>query len=176
MQLTIRQERPSDFQTVAELTKAAFRDLELSDHTEHLLIHRLRNSKAFVPELSLVAEMDGELVGHILFTKVIIRNAVQEFEVLSLAPVSVRPEFQRRGIGSSLIENGHAIARNMGFNAVLLVGHPQYYPRFDYRKSSDFGIIQPFDAPDEACMALELVKDGLKGVTGEVVYQAAFFE
>ena len=86
--ITIREEQPEDFKEVDELIEAAFRDLEESDHTEHLLVQRLRQSEAFVPELSLVAQtLQGKIVGHILLTKAQIINDSQSFEVLALAPL-----------------------------------------------------------------------------------------
>ncbi len=175
MDIKIRPEQPADYLTVQELTRQAFENLAISDHTEHLLVERLRRSDAFVPELSLVAEADGRIVGHILFTKVTIDNGEQQFEALSLAPVSVLLEYQGKGIGGKLIEEGHQQARALGFTSVLLVGHPEYYPRFGYERASAYGITFPFEAPEEACMVLALTEDGLEGESGEVVFPKAFF-
>ncbi|MFA5849880.1 MAG: N-acetyltransferase [Bacteroidales bacterium] len=176
MNIKIRQETISDFKQVFDLTERAFEKLEISDHTEQFLVERLRNSSVFVPELSLVAEYENKIVGHILLTKLKIINGKEEFQSLALAPVSVLPEYQNMGIGSKLIEAAHIKAREAGYKSVMLVGHPHYYPRFGYKKSSDFGIRQSFEAPDECCLAIELVENGLKGVSGTAEYPKEFFE
>jgi predicted N-acetyltransferase YhbS len=176
MDLIIRQERVADYQEVFLLIEKAFRNLEISDHREQFLVERLRHSPEFIPELSLVAELDKKLVGYILLSKVRIMNDQQDFESLSLAPVSVLPEYQNRGIGALLIKKAHEVASMMGFKSVVLVGHADYYPRFGYKPSGSYGIVQPFEAPDECCMVVELVDNGLDGVHGKVVYPDEFFE
>ena len=161
--LSIREEKSKDFPFIRSLTEQAFLNVPESDHTEHLLVERLRQSEAYIPELSLVAETNtGKIVGHILLSKV--------------APLSVLPEFQRQGIGGMLLREAHRRAALLGYKAVLLLGHKDYYPRFGYRKASSYGIRFPFNAPDECCMAVELEPDGLKDVHGLVCYPNAFFE
>lgn len=174
MNTIIRQETKEDYSIVFELIEKAFREAEFTDKTEHYLVERLRTSKAFIPELSLVAEHNNQIVGHILLTKIKIKNKANSFESLALAPVSVLPEFQRKGIGGKLINEGHNVARKLGYTSVVLLGHQAYYPRFGYQRVDTFGIELPFDAPKENCMAMELVKDGLSSVSGMVEYSAAF--
>lgn len=176
MQISIRQEQPSDYPAVEHLVEAAFAEAEFSDQTEHLLVARLRKSPAFVPELSLVAESGGEIVGYILLTRLQISDGEKQHEVLGLAPVAVLPEFQNRGIGAALIIRSHEIAKAMNFGAVVLLGHAEYYPRFGYQPVSRYGIKLPFEAPDENCMILELQEGFLQDVQGEVIYPQAFFE
>ena len=176
MELTIREERPDDCRTVGELVEAAFRPLAFSDHTEHLLVARLRRSEAFVPGLSLVAEAEGRLVGHVLLTRLeVVAEDRSAATVLGVAPLSVLPGLQNRGIGSALLREAHRRAVRAGFGAALLVGHADYYPRFGYVPASRFGIRFPFDAPDACCLAAELVPGSLGGVHGTVRYPAAFF-
>ncbi|MET3036308.1 N-acetyltransferase [Chryseobacterium sp. NRRL B-14859] len=173
--LTIRQEEEKDYQEVFQLTEEAFRTMEHSDHQEHFLVEKLRKSEAFIPELSLVAEAEnGEIAGHLLFTKIKIENNSNSFDSLALAPVSVRPEFQNQGIGGKLILEGHRIARDLGYQSVILIGHESYYPRFGYKKTSNFGISFPFDIPEENGMAVELVQNGLKNREGVVKYPKEF--
>lgn len=174
--IKIRQETSADYPAVFTITKDAFSTLAVSDHTEHFLVERLRKSAAFIPELSLVAEQDGEIVGHILLTKIQIKNDQASFESLTLAPVSVKPGFQRKGIGSQLIKRAHTIAQQLGFQSVILLGHANYYPRFGYERCSKHGISLPFEANDESAMVKELVENGLTGVEGTVVYAKEFFE
>lgn len=106
--MVIRQENKNDYQRVYEIVKNAFKSVEYSDGKEQNLVVKLRSSKSFIPELSLVAEVEGKLVGHILFTK----NRIGDNIGLTLAPLSVIPEFQKQGIGTTLIKEGHKIAKN----------------------------------------------------------------
>ncbi|MEM7103381.1 MAG: N-acetyltransferase [Bacteroidota bacterium] len=176
MKINLRTETSDDLKAVKEILIAAFKDDPHGDQTEHLLVNRLRKSEAFVPQLSIVAEADNKIVGHILFTRIKITDGSQVHESLALAPVSVAPEWQGKGIGGQLIKEGHQRAINLGFKSVILLGHAGYYPRFGYRRASDFNIRLPFEVPDENSMAIELVEKGLSGVNGTVEYDKVFFE
>ncbi len=171
--IIIRQETKEDYGETENLTEQAFRDLELSSHNEHLLVQKLRQSKDFIPELSLVAEMDHKIVGHILFSKITIEGE-KETESLCLAPVSVLPEYQNQGIGSELIKEGLLKAEDLGFESVLLVGHSTYYPRFGFEKASNWNIRCAFEVPDDAFMAIELKIDALQGKAGVVIFPEEF--
>lgn len=171
----IREERQKDFEKINQVVKAAFKNVEQSDHTEHLLVERLRKSQTYIPALSLVAQTpQGEIVGHLLLSKAHIINGSQSFEVLALAPLSVAPAFQRNSIGSKLIEVAHQRAKKLGYAAIVLLGHKDYYPRFGYKKASLFGVSFPFNAPDDCCMVAELRKNALRGISGVVCYSQAF--
>ncbi len=175
MDIKIRQENNSDHQKVFDLTKQAFALLEISNHDEQYLVERLRKSSTFIPELSLVAESDGGIVGHIMLTKIKIANEKQSFDSLVLAPVSVLPEFQNKGIGGKLIEKAHLKAKELGYKSVVLVGHENYYPKFGYELTSKYRIKLSFDAPEKNCMVVELVRDGLKGVSGVTEFPKEFY-
>ncbi len=174
MELIIRQEKASDYQRINNVIVEAFKDAEHTDHKEQELVGRLRESSSFIPELSLVTQLDGDIVGHILLTKIKINNKSESFVSLALAPVSVLPAYQNKGIGGALILKAHDIARSMGYNSVVLLGHKDYYPRFGYKRCDNFGISLPFDVPAEFCMAIELKDGGLSGVSGVVEYDLAF--
>lgn len=176
MDINIRQEKETDHGAVFELIERAFRNMEFSDHKEQFLVQRLRRSKAFVPQLSIIAEHNSEIIGYILLTKINIKNEQDEFQSLALAPLAVLPEYQKKGVGGRLIEQAHYKAKELGFTSVILLGHPHYYQRFGYKKTSEFGIKLPFDVPDEYCMAIELVQNGLREVKGAVQYPKEFFE
>lgn len=176
MKITLRKEEPKDFKTVFELIEKAFESEQMSDHREQFLVERLRKSDAFIPELSIVAEIDGKIVGHILTTKLKIKNKTNEFDSLALAPVSVIPEFQGKGIGGKLIIESHNKARSLGYQSIVLLGHEKYYPRFGYKQADQYGIDLPFEVPKENCMVIELVENGLNGVTGIVEYPKEFNE
>lgn len=176
MKLNIRKENPEDFEMVFNLIKEAFKDEQMSDHREQLLVERLRKSTAFVPELSMVAEIDDTIVGHILLSKVKIKNKNSEFDSLALAPVSVHPDYQRKGIRGMLIKAAHQRAKELRHKSIILLGHKEYYPRFGYIQADKFDIDLPFEVPKENCMAIELVENGLKGTTGIVQYPKEFIE
>jgi putative acetyltransferase len=124
--------------------------------------------------LSLVAELNGQVVGHILFTPVTIESANRTITVLGLAPMAVLPPYQRRGIGTGLVERALARLKTAGHRGVVVLGHPVYYPRFGFVPASTFGIRSEYDAPDAAFLALELIPDGLKDCAGLAKFQPEF--
>lgn len=176
MDFNIRQEQIKDYEAVHKVVELAFRDMEDSDHNEPFLVDQLRQTDAFIPELSLVAEVDEEIIGHILMTKVEIVSENKSVTSLGLAPVSVLPEYQNRGIGSALIREAHKRATELGYGSVVLLGHKDYYPRFGYKQAIDSGIEFPFDVPHEYCMAIELRPESLKDVQGMIQYAKPFTE
>lgn len=171
MSMIIRQETARDYDAVYNLVKQAFKSAEQSDGNEHMLVDALRTSSAFVPALSLVAEIDGELVGHILFTEIHIGGDAEI--ALGLAPLSVSPAHQRQGIGLALMQEGHRIAAALGYSYSIVVGSEAYYPKAGYTPAADFGITAPFDVPPPNFMALRLRADA-KPVRGVVAYAKEF--
>ncbi len=182
MQVITRQESQADHRAVFGLIERAFASVSMSDHREQFLVDRLRQLNAFIPELSIVAvaSTSDKIVGHILLTKINIVDTEADTEAkhasLALAPVSVAPEHQGKGIGGLLINRAHKVAKELGHRSVVLLGHEGYYPRFGYLRADHFGVRLPFEVPAENCMAIELEKNGLAGVRGVVHYPAAFFE
>lgn len=174
--VVIREERPSDGATIAEVVRRAYADVPYSDHREHVMVDRLRATDAYVPELSLLAEVGGKAVGHVLLTKAEIRSDRSVVSALALAPLSVVPAFRCRGIGKRLIGCAHDRALALGFGVILLVGIPSYYRRFGYERLSRYPIKLPFDAPDENRMILALRPDALDGVAGTVRYAEGWLE
>ena len=167
--MKIRQEQPSDYAAVYEVVKTAFATAEHSDGTEQDLVEALRHSPSFIPELSLVAVLDGKIVGHVLFTKVTVGGRTE----LALAPLSVLPACQRQGIGQALMAEGHCIAKRLGFDYSIVLGHPGYYPKAGYRPASLYGIKAPFEVPDENFMALKL-SSSAEPIHGTVEYGKSF--
>ena len=175
--VNIRKENSFDHNWVIELTEKAFETLEISDHNEGKLVDKLWKAATFIEELSLVAELNGQVAGHILFTPIVIENGEQHFQSLVLAPVSVLPEFQKMGIGGQLILAGHKKAKELGYQSAILLGHPEYYPRFGYRPASTWGIKTQIPLPsDDVFMAVELTESGLTGVSGIVIFPPEFGE
>lgn len=167
--MIIRKETPADHEAVCELVRTAFADAEHSDGQEHELVAALRKSNAFVPGLSLVAEVDGTLVGHILFTEIRIGGRT----ALALAPLAVLPAYQRRGVGSALIAEGHRAARELRYPCSVVLGSEKYYPKFGYLPAERFGIRPPFDVPSENFMALPLSDEPVR-MEGIVRYAKEF--
>lgn len=170
-QITLRQETKDDFQEVFEVNRSAFRQ-----ENEAKLVENMRkNSTVFVPELSIVAIENNKIVGHILFTKINIKdNKGNLNESLGLAPVAVRPELQKNGIGGQLIRKGLARATDLGFRSVIVLGHEHYYPKFGFKPADNWNIKAPFEVSSNSFMAIELVNDGLKNITGTVIYPKEF--
>lgn len=178
MGLIIRQEQNDDYEQTEKVVESAFANAEHSDKNEHKLVSRIRSSNTFIPELSLVAvEKDNtKIVGHILLSKIKIKNNNQVAESLALAPVSVLPDYQNKGIGKLLIQEALEEAKKLGYHSVFVLGHPEYYPKFGFKKTSLWGIKAPFEVPEEALMAIELHENALDKVSGVIEYPSVFFE
>lgn len=127
--MIIRKETPADIQAITDVTVAAFEDHPISQQTEHFIVHALRSAGALT--LSLVAEIDGRVVGHIAYSPVEISDGTTDW--YGMGPVSVFPELQRQGIGSALVNESLSMLRAMGGQGCALVGDPNYYQRFGFR-------------------------------------------
>ena len=168
MKLEIRQETEADQAGVRDVLVEAFGQPNEAD-----LVAARRKGSAFFPELSLVAEAGAAVVGHILFTRLHVRGAEPK-PGLALAPMGVRKSFQRLGIGGELVRAGLGAARQRREPFVVVLGHPDYYPRFGFERASRWGIKAAFEVPDEALMAIELQPGGLAGVSGSVCWAPEF--
>ncbi len=166
----IRREEERDYEEISEVIEKAFKSMAFSDHKEQFLVERIRKSADFIPELSLVASYKGDVVGHILFSKIKIGNA----SALALAPLAVLPDYQQMGVGSMLIKMGHKEAKRLGYGTVFVAGHEGYYPKFGYKPASDYGIFPPFECQPENFMCIELEEGALEGVKGVVEYPKEF--
>ncbi|MDR2093549.1 MAG: GNAT family N-acetyltransferase [Azoarcus sp.] len=170
----LRPARPDDHFAIEKICYEAFRNAPHASGVEALLTHRLHGNPALVRELDFVAEIAGNVVGNIVYTRSKVANDTREWETLTLGPVSVLPAWQRRGIGSALIEQTLKLARAMGFRAVILFGHEKYYPRFGFKNAEKYGITTPDGKNLPAFMALPLCKGALDGISGRFVYDPAF--
>jgi putative acetyltransferase len=166
--MTIRPETSTDRAAIFEINRSAF-----GQDAEAHLVDGLRDGG--FARFSLIAEVGGELVGHILFSRLPIITETVVVEALSLAPLSVLPKHQRRGIGTMLVEEGLRVCRDSGHRIVLVLGHPSFYPRFEFSASLAEPLSSPFGGGD-SWMALELVPGALAGVVGRVDYPRPFAE
>lgn len=165
--LSVRPEKPEDIPAVRHVNEQAF-----DGPQEAALVDALR--KAARPFVSLVAIEDGQVVGHIAFSPVTIEGGGSVRKAMGLAPMGVLPEHQRRGIGSRLVRAGLEECRRLGCEIVVVVGHPEYYPRFEFSPASEQGLRSEYEVPEEAFMVTELQAGALRGVRGLVKYHAAF--
>jgi len=133
MNIIIRNESQSDIETISVITKAAFEKLPISNHTEQFIINALRNANALT--ISLVAEMEKKVVGHIAFSPVTISDGSLHW--YGLGPISVLPELQKQGIGKSLMGEGLSLLKSLGAKGCMLVGDPGYYERFGFKSLAD---------------------------------------
>jgi predicted N-acetyltransferase YhbS len=169
--ITLRPERPSDHRAVELLTREAFWGTEMPRCMEPLLVRRLRGAATFVPELDVVAEVDGEVVGNVMWSRASVVELAPDGEVahdvLTFGPLSVLPAYQASGVGKALMRHTLAEAARLGHRAVVVYGHPDYYPRLGFLRGADLGITAPGGATFDALMAMALVPGGLDGVRGE---------
>ncbi|MBN1125547.1 MAG: N-acetyltransferase [Sedimentisphaerales bacterium] len=162
--MIIRDEVESDFVAIFEITKAAFATLAISNHTEQHIIHALRAAGALT--ISLVAEMDGNVVGHIAFSPVTISDGSPDW--YGLGPISVLPEYQKQGIGKALMRKGLSRLKALGARGCVLVGDPHYYEQFGFRSGPE---LTHEGVPQEYVLALTLGENKARGV---VTFHKAF--
>ena len=167
--VSIRPETPKDVDSIRYMNEQAF-----GQTAEAAIVDKLRNRNALT--ISLVATMENEVVGHIAFSPVVIESQCSSFEAVALAPMAVLPAYQRKGIGSQLVRAGLEECRRLGHDIVVVLGHPDYYPRFGFVPGKQRGIDCEFEVPDEAWMVLELREGALAGRSGTVKYQPEFQE
>lgn len=162
--IKVRAEVPDDFNAIDVVNLSAF-----EGEAEAQLVSELRASEGFIPDLSLVAELNGRIVGHVVLSRVQLVSQAGEHDILALGPMSVVPSQSHRGIGTELIDAAIARARALCFGAIVVAGHPDYYLRFGFRPAADWGVSSNLSIPDDALTAMELVDGSLAG-GGEVRY------
>lgn len=167
LNLKIRPEVPSDYPAIEQVQTLAF-----ERKNEAKLVARLRGSDRYIRELSLVAETAGQLVGHILLSQVDLVGQ-HTLKVLALAPLAVLPDWQNQGIGSALVRESLKIAEGRTELFVIVLGHPQFYPKFGFEPAIRYGIECEFSVPEEVFMALPLPNRS-HTARGTVVYPNTF--
>lgn len=165
--LLVRKEIEGDESAVRRVNELAF-----GGTSEAVLVDALRKNPQ--PHISLVAELDGEVVGHIFFSPVRIESDSTSFTALGLAPMAVLPELQNRGIGSELVRQGLKACFEMNEKVVLVLGHPEFYPRFGFVPAKSKGLSCEYPVPDEVFMVAELEEGALSERVGLVKYSSEF--
>jgi len=164
-----------DFPFTETMTRDAFWNLYRPGSVEHLILHTLRNSTSYCRELDLIALVENEIVGHIISTKAkVIDELNNEHEILCVGPLSVLQAYQKKGIGSALMNHSILLAKQLGFSGMILFGNPDYYHRFGFKNAQEYGITTKEGQNFEPFMALELKPDGLTHVTGRFMEDNAF--
>ena len=166
--MKIRPEQEAEYPVIYELVKEAFASAPHADGDEQDYVNLLRSSKNYIPELALVAEENGELIGHIMFTTTKIIGGEDSYTELLLSPLCVLLPHRNRGIGAELVQEGFRRAKNIGYSAAFVVGDPKYYSRFGYKVVSEFGIRNDSEIPDMYVMGCELFPGALKNKQGSI--------
>ena len=165
--MIIREEQPFDIEKISKVNEEAF-----ETKAEAILVNSLRDSGCTF--ISLVAETETKVVGHILFTPVELSGNKNNLKIMGLAPMAVLSQYQNKGIGSKLVQTGLEHCKSLGYDAVVVLGHPNYYSKFGFVPSVRFGIKSEYDVPDEVFMILELTPGSLKHHEGVIKYHEAF--
>lgn len=179
--IVVRTEQEKDYLRVEEITRLAFsypgriERGKIGCPYEHWMVHELRNRDG-IKELSLVAEIEGHLVGHIICSKAKVILDDQELFVLNFGPLSVLPEYQRQGVGKALIHAMIAKAKQLGYGAILFCGRPEYYPQFGFQEASVFGISDNEGYNYLAFMGMELIENYLSKFRGGRYYESDIYD
>lgn len=163
----LRNETVSDYRTVEELTREAFWNNHVPGCDEHYLLHIMRKADSFIHELDIVAQVNGKIVGNIVYTKAkIVDDNVAHHNVISFGPISVLPVFQGEGIGRILIEHTKTMAKELGYSAILIYGDPDYYSRFGFTAAENYKIGTSDNMYAVPLLALELYPGSLSNISG----------
>lgn len=174
-EILIREERESEYYDTEWMTLRAFWNLHNPGCNEHYLVHKLRLSKDYKPELSRVAVNGDKVIGCIMYSLAKVVDEDQSHDVLTFGPLCIDPEWQGCGVGELLLEETMGIARVRGYKGIIIYGEPEYYPRFGFHTCDHYDITTPDRTNFDAFMGIELIKDGLKDVKGKF-YESNVFE
>ena len=180
MNIIIRLEEERDYRRVEEVTRSAFAYPEriergqISCPYEHWMVNELRKRDGIL-SLSLVAVVDEKIVGHIICSKAEVRTAEETIPVLNLGPISVLPQYQRKGVGKALITHMIDQAKHLGFGAILFFGRPEYYPQFGFKEASEFGVTDSEGYNYPSFMGTELVPGYLKPAYGGKYFESDIY-
>jgi len=163
----LRLEEEKDYNSVENLTREAFWNVYKPGCDEHLLVHNMRKTKEFIKPLDYVAIYNDEIIGNIVYAKAKIIGKNKDYDVLTFGPVSVLPMYQKKGIGKKIIKHTITRAKEMGFNAIIIYGNPEYYKRFGFKNTKEYKITNMEGNYNDALMALELYPNSLENIHGK---------
>lgn len=168
MNISMRLEEEKDFRDVENMTREAFWDIYKPGCDEHLIVHKIRKVHAFVKELNFIACDKDTIVGNIIYSKAkVINEENKEFEVLCMGPLGVLPDYQRKGIGSLLMNYSIEKAKQLGHKAIIIMGNPEYYHRFGFINAKEYGVQTSWGGNFDAFMVLELYDSAMDGISGK---------
>ncbi|MGN0298544.1 MAG: GNAT family N-acetyltransferase [Lachnospiraceae bacterium] len=172
--IVIRQETKDEYHQTEEMTLKAFWNKHHLGCNEHLLVHKLRNSEYYLPELSRIAVVDGEIVGAIYYVKSLLKHAGKEKEIITFGPLCVASEWQGCGVGSVLLGETLKLAKNAGYEGVVIFGEPDYYPLHGFKTCDHFGVTTIDGKNFDAFLGIELVEGGLSEFGGRFMEPDVF--
>lgn len=172
--LIIRKEEPADYLSTERMTMRAFWNLQAPGCNEHYLVHLLRESLDYLPELSRIAEIDGQIVGAIFYTKAKVTDGVSAHPVVTFGPLAVDPLYQGLGIGSRLLKETISLVRKAGYPGIIIFGEPDYYPRLGFVTCDHFQITDQSGQNFSAFMAYETTKGSLSQIKGKFIESEVF--
>jgi predicted N-acetyltransferase YhbS len=177
MDIILRQETPFDYVEVSEAIMDTYAAVPYSNHKEQDMVARLRKLDSFIPQLSILAyDKIGKIAGHILLTKIEIKNEGVVHGALALAPLSIRPAYQNKGIGRQLVLESHRVAKSLGFKFIVVLGIPKYYLKFGYQFASKFNMKFPIKISETTIFVIALKGEDYSLISGGiVVYPKEFF-
>lgn len=174
MNITIRNENKQDYRKVEEVAREAFWNLYFPGCSEHMVIHNMRNHRDFIPELSFVIEVDGEIVGSIFYThsKVVSSDGTQH-KTITFGPVSILPSMHRKGLGRKLITHSIEEAKKLGYNAILTLGYPYHYEPYGFVGGKKYKISMSDGKYYKGLLVLPLYEGALDNISGYAVFSDA---
>jgi predicted N-acetyltransferase YhbS len=174
MNIIIRNEEEKDYRKVEEVAKEAFWNLYFPGGHEHYVVHKMRQHKDFIKELSFVIEVDGEIAGAIFYThSKIIKEDGREYKTISFGPVFIEPKFHRKGLGKKLISHSIAVAKKMGYSAILTLGYPYHYEPYGFLGGKKYNISMPDGKFYKGLLVLPLYEGALDNISGYASFSDA---
>jgi len=171
MNIVIRHEESKDYRRVEEVVREAFWNLYHPGCSEHAVIHQMRDHEDFMPDLSFVIEVDGEIVGSIFYThSKILMGDGREIKTITFGPVSILPSMHRKGLGKKLIEHSIAVAKELGHRAILTMGYPYHYEVYGFRGGKKYGISMPDGKFYKGLLVLPLYEGALDNISGHAYF------
>ena len=171
MNITIRNEKPSDFRRVEEIARDAFWNLYFPGGHEHYIVHKMRKHNDFIKELAFVIEIDGNIEGGIFYThSKIISNNGEEYKTISFGPVFISPKFHRKKLGEKIITHSITVAKEMGFRGILTMGYPYHYEPYGFLGGKKYNISLPDGKFYVGLLVLPLYEGAFDNISGYAIF------